>query len=117
MISFQTSLFLGMGYPIAAEVSSYRLRAKTLSIGVMSQTFTAWLTQFCLPYIYNVDAGNLGARTGFIFAGLSILLIIGTWSIVPETTGLTTEEIDKAYIEKVPSRKFQTRLGSGEIGA
>ncbi|KAJ5660001.1 hypothetical protein N7507_006452 [Penicillium longicatenatum] len=117
MISFQTSLFLGMGYPIAAEISSYRLRAKTLSIGVITQTVTAWLTQFIVPYIYNVDAGNLGARTGFVFAGLSVLLIIGTWYIVPETTGLTMEEIDKAYIDMVTVREFQTRIGSGQVEA
>lgn len=117
MISFQTSLFLSMGYPIAAEISSYRLRAKTLSVGVITQTVTAWLTQFIVPYIYNVDSGNLGARTGFVFAGLSVLLIIGTWYIVPETTGLTMEEIDKAYMDKVPVRAFQTRIGSGEVDA
>ncbi|KAJ5630819.1 MFS general substrate transporter [Penicillium longicatenatum] len=89
------------------------LRAKTLSIGVITQT----LARFIVPYIYNVDAGNFGARTGFVFAGLSVLLIIGTWYIVPETTGLTMEEIDKAYIDKITVRAFQTRIGSGQVEA
>lgn len=48
---------------------------------------------------------------------LSVLLIIGNWYIVPETTGLTMEEIDKAYVDKVPVRSFQTRIGSGEVVA
>lgn len=106
-----------MGYPIAAEISSLKLRAKTLSIGVMSNTVTSWLTQFTVPYMYNVDSGNLGARTGFVFAAFSLLLIIGTWYIVPETSGLTVEEIDQAYNEKVPTRQFQKRIGTGEVGA
>jgi uncharacterized membrane protein len=96
-----------MGWPIAAEISSYRLRAKTLSIAVIFQTLSTWLTTFVVPYIYNVDSGNLGARTGFIFAGASILLIIGTWFLVPDTTGMTTNEIDRAYAEKIPARKLK----------
>ncbi|KAJ5114233.1 MFS general substrate transporter [Penicillium angulare] len=112
MISFQTSLFLGMGYRIAADVASYRLRAKTLSVGVVSQAFMAWLTQFTVPYMYNVDSGNLGARTGFVFAGFSVLLIVATWFIVPETTNMTAAEIDQAYRDNVPVRKFQGCIGT-----
>jgi hypothetical protein len=96
MISFQISLLQGMGWPIAAELSSLRLRAKTMSIAIIVQTlstcmyqpfitpanvntdFLTGLTTFIMPYIYNVDVGNLGARTGFIFAGTSILLFAGT---------------------------------------
>lgn len=117
LITFQTSLIQGMGFPIAAEVSSLKLRAKTLSLGVMAQAFCGWLVQFTVPYMYNVDSGNLGARTGFVFAGLSVLLIIGAWVLVPETSGLTAEEIDRAYNDKVAVRKFQQRVGSGEVGA
>ena len=107
----------GMGFPIAAEVSSLKLRAKTLSLGVMAQAFMGWLTQFTVPYMYNVDSGNLGARTGFVFAGLSVLLIVGAWFLIPETSGLTAEEIDRAYEEKVAVRNFQQRVGTGEVGA
>jgi hypothetical protein len=97
----------GMGFPIAAELSSLRLRAKTLSIAVTTQAFTAWLMQFVVPYMYNVDSGNLGARTGFIFAGISVLLILGAWFLVPETSGMMSGEIDKAYLDKIPMRQFR----------
>ncbi len=56
-----------------------------------------------MPYIYNVDAGNLGARTGFVFAGTSVLLLLGAWYFVPDTTGMTAEEIDQAYAQKLPA--------------
>jgi hypothetical protein len=72
----------------------------------MAQTFTTWLVTFVVPYMYNVDSGNLGARTGFVFAGASVLLICGVWSIVPDTTGLSTEDIDNLYEAKVPARQF-----------
>lgn len=96
------------GWSIAAEISSYRLRAKSMSLGMMSQTFTTWLVTFVVPYMYNVDSGNLGARTGLVFAGASVLLIWGAWTLVPDTTGLSTEDIDNLYEAKVPARKFVT---------
>jgi hypothetical protein len=96
---------------MAAEISSYKLRAKTLSIGIMSQTLSSWVTTFTVPYMYNVDAGNLGARTGFVFAAASLLLLIGTWFLVPETKGMTTEEIDRCYNEKIPVGQFQKYSG------
>lgn len=108
-----------MGWPIAAELSSYRLRGKTISVGIISQTLSTWLTTFVVPYIYNVDAGNLGARTGFVFAGTSLLVIAGTWYFVPDTTGMTAEEIDHAYERGFPSRhinKEAVSIGHVEQG-
>jgi len=106
-ISLQTSLLQGMGWPIAAELSSYRLRAKTISIGIISQTFSTWLMLFVVPYMYNIDSGNLGARTGFVFASMTLVLIAVAYFLIPDTTGLTAEEIDHAYTSKVPTRAFQ----------
>lgn len=106
LISLQASLMQAPGWSIAAEISSYRLRAKSMSLGMMAQTFTTWLVTFIVPYMYNVDSGNLGARTGLVFAGVSVLLIWGAWSIVPDTTGLSTEDIDGLYEAKVPARQF-----------
>ncbi|KAJ6017044.1 hypothetical protein N7451_000423 [Penicillium sp. IBT 35674x] len=108
LISLQACLMQSPGWSIAAEISSYRLRAKSMSLGIMSQTFTTWLVTFVVPYMYNVDSGNLGARTGLVFAGATVLLIWGVWTIVPDTTGLSTEDIDNLYEAKVPARKFAT---------
>ncbi|KAL2800974.1 general substrate transporter [Aspergillus keveii] len=113
LISFQTSLMQAVGWPIAAEISSYRLRVKSLSIGVFAQTLSTWITTFTVPYMYNVDSGNLGARTAFPFAGITVLLIAGAYLLVPDTTGLSTEEIDRLYEDKVPVRKFQKYVPRG----
>ncbi|KAJ5688955.1 hypothetical protein N7462_003347 [Penicillium macrosclerotiorum] len=106
LISLQASFMQATGWSIAAEISSYRLRAKSMSLGMMSQTFTTWLFTFVVPYMYNVDSGNLGARTGFIFAGITVLLLWGVYALVPDTTGLSTEDLDNFYEAKVPARKF-----------
>jgi hypothetical protein len=106
-----------MGWPIAAELSSYRLRAKTISIGVIFQTLSTWLTLFTVPYMYNVDSGDLGARTGFVFVGTTVLLLVAGYFMVPDTTGLTAEQIDHAYDQRVPPRQFRKIVGSEEFAS
>jgi hypothetical protein len=54
---------------------------------VIAYAFFTWFFAFTVPYIYNVDSGNLGARTGFVFMGTSICLVIGSWILVPNTAG------------------------------
>lgn len=110
LISIQTAALQGAGWPIAAEIPSYHLRSKTLSIGIFAQTGTTWLFTFITPYMYNVDSGNLGAKTGFIYAGTTVLLLLGAWKLVPDTTGLSTAEIDAAYEAKVKPRSFHRHV-------
>jgi SP family general alpha glucoside:H+ symporter-like MFS transporter len=56
--------------------------------------------------MYNVDAGNLGAKTGFIYAGLTVIVFAISWFIVPETAGLSVEDIDMAYEKGTSPRDF-----------
>lgn len=107
LISLTTSTLQAAAWPVAAEIPSYHLRAKSISLGVFTQTITSWLFIFVTPYMYNVDTGDLGARTGFIYAGTTLLLGICAFRLVPDTTGLTTTEVDAAYAAGVSPRRFQ----------
>ncbi|KAF2623270.1 general substrate transporter [Macroventuria anomochaeta] len=107
LIAWQLLTITSIGWVITAEVSSYRLRAKTQSIGVASNAVVTWLFTFTVPYMYNTDAGNLGTRTGFVFMASSVLLFIGSWILVPDLHGFTTDEVDWLYSQKIPVRHFQ----------
>jgi hypothetical protein len=93
---------------MSPELSSYKLRQLTQSISIIMQAFTSWLFAFVTPYMYNVGSGsgNLGAKTGLVFMGSSILLFVMTFLWIPETQGLSTEEIDGLYERKVSPRRF-----------
>ncbi|KAH8669049.1 general substrate transporter [Xylariales sp. PMI_506] len=106
LIAIQTSFIQAVGYSIAAEVSSYRLRGKTISLATISQAIVNWAVGFTVPYMYNVGSGNLGPRTGFIFAGFSVVLLVVGHFAVPDTTGMTASEIDDAYAKKIPARNM-----------
>lgn len=100
-----------VGWVITAEISTYRLRGKTQSIAVISSAFATWFFTFTVPYIYNTDAGNLGARTGFVFMGSSIVLLLVSFFIVPELHGYSREEIDWLYMKRIPVRQFAKYRG------
>jgi SP family general alpha glucoside:H+ symporter-like MFS transporter len=95
-----------MAWTITPEIASSRLRQHTQSIGFLVQAVSSWVFHMIVPYIYNTDAGNLGAKTGFVFAGLSAVLLVASWFVVPETAGRSVEEIDAAYQQGIPPRKF-----------
>ena len=98
-----------IAWVIASELSSYRLRGHTQSIGFATQLLASCLFNFVTPYMYNTDSGNLGARTGFIWAACCLLYFIASWFLVPETFGLSVPEMDWIFINKVPVKDFQTR--------
>ena len=61
---------------------------------------------FVLPYIFNPNEANLGAKTTFIFGALCFLCAIYVWFCQPETAGRSFEEIDEMFIKRLPAREF-----------
>jgi hypothetical protein len=119
LISFQAAILQGVGWAVAAEVPTPTLRAKTISLGLCGQTLSAWLFQFVTPYMYNLDSGRLGSRVGFVHAGITTLLLVGVWFLVPDTTNMTSQEIDGAYHSGVQPRSFRSHVNrvNGQDGS
>ncbi|PMD44964.1 MFS general substrate transporter [Hyaloscypha variabilis F] len=116
LITWQIFTVVLISWSMPPEISSYRLRQLTQSISVITSAFTSWLFQFCTPYMYNVGAGsgNLGAKTGFVFMGTSVVLLLLAWVYIPETRGLSTEVIDGLYEGGVKPRRFGRVEREGE---
>lgn len=111
LISWQAVTIVSSSWAIAGEISSYRLRAKTQGVAVISNAFSTWLFTFTVAYIYNVDAGDLGIRAGFVYGGGSLLFFAVSYLVVPDLRGFSTEEIDWLYEEKIPVWKIQEYVG------
>jgi SP family general alpha glucoside:H+ symporter-like MFS transporter len=94
------------GYTILTEVSTSRLRIKTISIGLALQNVLNTMWSFTLPYLFNPDKLNLGGRLGFVFGGLSVVCLIYLWFCLPETRGRTYEELDDMFRERISARRF-----------
>jgi hypothetical protein len=94
-------------YAVSGETSSLRLRAKTQGIGVLCYMLSNVVFNLILPYIYNIDAGDLKGKTGFVYAGLCLLTFVITWLIIPEMKDRTTFEVDSMFEANLPCSEFK----------
>ncbi|KAF4123898.1 Sugar (and other) transporter [Geosmithia morbida] len=95
-------------FPLLCEVSTARLRVKTIAIGYALQNAINVMWQFVIPYMFNPDRANLGAKIAFIFGGLCFFCLVYLWLYQPETSGRSYQELDEMFIKGVPAREFKT---------
>ncbi|OAA54566.1 General substrate transporter [Niveomyces insectorum RCEF 264] len=100
------------GFAVASEVSTLPLRTHTQAYIVATDAFFGWLIGFIVPYLINPhpDGANLGGKVGFVFFGSGLLIAIGFFYLVPDSRGLSFDELDYLYTNKVTPRKFQQAL-------
>ena len=55
---------------VASETSSLRLRRKTQGVGFVIHGLASGVFNIVIPYMFNPDEGDLGAKIVFIFATL-----------------------------------------------
>ena len=102
-------------FTVLTEVSTSRLRAKTIAIGLAVQGCFNILWSFVLPYLFNPDKANLGGKLGFIFGGLCFPCIAFLWWYQPETCRRSYEELDEMFMKRIPARKFRAYVTEAEL--
>ena len=94
-------------YSLVAEISSTRLRAKTVVIARIVYNIFGIINAIIMPYFLNTDALNWGGKTGLFWAGLCFLCLVWTYYRVPEPKGRTYGELDVLFENRVPARRFK----------
>ncbi|KAF7542155.1 hypothetical protein G7054_g67 [Neopestalotiopsis clavispora] len=94
-------------YAVAGEASSLLLRGKTQGLNWFTNSFFSGIVSVALPFLYNPDAGALGARTGFVFFGLCVVGVFVSWLIIPEMKGRDHAEIERMFELRIPTRAFR----------
>ncbi|EFX05667.1 maltose permease [Grosmannia clavigera kw1407] len=95
-------------YTLLCEVSTSKLRVKTISIGVALQYAIYCVWAFVIPYMFNPNEANMGAKTAYVFGGLGMLCIVYLWFYQPETAGRSFQELDEMFQKGVSVRDFRT---------
>ena len=93
-------------FVIISEISSTRLRGRTIAIATAVQAAANIVFTVAMPYILNSDEANWRGKTGFLFGGISLICCIWCWIRLPESRGRTFEELDILFDRKVPARQF-----------
>ncbi|KAI1366578.1 general substrate transporter [Xylaria arbuscula] len=87
---------------LIGEIFPLPMRAR----GVALSTASNWLWNFIIglitPYMVDKDKGNLGAKVFYIWGSLCAAAFVFAWFLVPETKGLTLEQVDKMLEETTP---------------
>jgi MFS family permease len=99
-----------IGYTLFIEISSSRLRSRTIGLWIVVQNMFGILMNIVVPLLINPDAANLRGKIGFIFWGTSVLALVWVYVRVPETAHRKFEELNWLFELRVRARKIKERL-------
>lgn len=86
-----------LAYIVTSETYPTRLRGKCIALAVSSNWIWNLIIAIITPYLTDLEYANLGAKIVFIWAGCIFVSIFWVYFCVPETKGLTLEEVDELY--------------------
>ena len=112
MISiFFYDLMIGpVGFSLVAELSSTRLRQKSIALARNFYNLIGLAASTILPYQMNQTAWNWKGKLGFFWFGSCLLCFIWIFFRLPEPKGRTFAELDLLFEMRVPARKFKTTM-------
>ena len=94
-------------YSLVAELSSTRLRAKTIVIARNVYNIGGIVSNIITNYELTTTAWNWGAKSGFFWAGSCLIFIIWMYFRLPEPKGRTYGELDVLFERRIPARMFK----------
>jgi SP family general alpha glucoside:H+ symporter-like MFS transporter len=93
-------------YSLVAELSSTRLRQKTVVLARNLYNIGSIIANILTPRMLNPSAWNWGAKSAFFWAGTCFLCFLWTYFRLPEPKGRTYGELDVLFEQRVSARKF-----------
>ncbi|THX31059.1 sugar porter family MFS transporter [Aureobasidium pullulans] len=95
-------------YSLVAELSSTRLRAKSVVLARNLYNIGGIVVNVLINYQLTSTAWDWGARSAFFWGGSCLCCAIWTFFRLPEPSGRTYAELDILFANNVPARKFAT---------
>ncbi|KAJ5690734.1 hypothetical protein N7462_005126 [Penicillium macrosclerotiorum] len=92
---------------VVGEISSTRLRSKTISLARNAYNVANIFSATVAPYTLNPTEGNLKGKAGFLAAAFSLLCLLWGYFRIPESKGRTYEELDILFSRNLKAREFK----------
>jgi SP family sugar:H+ symporter-like MFS transporter len=103
-IAFFASTWGPVAWVVVGEIFPLALRAKGMSLATASNWLWNFGIGYATPFLVNTGPGNagLGVKVFFIWGGCCFSCFAFTYFFIPETRGLSLEQIDVLYINSTP---------------
>ena len=106
---FTYDLTIGpVAYCLVAEISSTRLRSKTIVLARNFYNVIGIFNNIITPRMINPTAFDWGAKAAFFWAGFCTIALVWTYFRLPEPKGKTYAELDVLFERKISARKFKS---------
>lgn len=96
-IFFFASTWAGGVFCIVSETYPLRIRSKGMAVATAANWIWGFLISFFTPFI----TGAIHFYYGFVFSGCLLFSIFYVYFFVPETKGLSLEEVDELYRQNI----------------
>ncbi|KAF8549113.1 MFS transporter [Imleria badia] len=87
---------------VIGEIFPLPIRSRGVGLSTASNWLWNTIIAVITPYMVNPDAGNLRSSVFFIWGSLCTCAFIYAYFLIPETKGLTLEQIDRMLEETTP---------------
>ncbi|PGG98535.1 hypothetical protein AJ80_09514 [Polytolypa hystricis UAMH7299] len=94
-------------YSFVAELSSTRLKAKTIVLARSLYNISNIVINVLTNYQLGTTAWNWGARSAYFWAGTCLVSTVWVFFRLPEPKGRTYGELDLLFEHRVPARMFK----------
>ncbi|THC91479.1 hypothetical protein EYZ11_009062 [Aspergillus tanneri] len=87
---------------VIGEIYPLPIRSRGVALSTASNWLWNCIIAVITPYMVDPDKGNLKAKVFFIWGSLCACAFVYTYFLIPETKGLTLEQVDKMMEETTP---------------
>merc|ERR1712144_128591 len=87
---------------LIGEIFPLPIRSRGVALSTASNWLWNTIIAVITPYMVGEQHGNLKSSVFFVWGGLCTCAFVYTYFLVPETKGLTLEQVDKMFEETTP---------------
>ena len=87
---------------VIGEIFPLPIRSRGVGLSTASNWLWNTIIAVITPYMVGEDKGNMKSSVFFVWGGLCTCALVYTYFLVPETKGLTLEQVDKMMEETTP---------------
>ncbi|PKS07151.1 hypothetical protein jhhlp_005751 [Lomentospora prolificans] len=94
---------------VIGEIFPLPIRSRGVGLSTASNWLWNTIIAVITPYMVGEDKGNMKSSVFFVWGGLCTCAFVYTYFLVPETKGLTLEQVDKMLEESTPRTSAKWR--------